>query len=264
MSSDSILMPNEIFKDLQKELPVSTQVALAYSYYYYVSYLYRYCLFAITPENIMTQDKIISFLGYSPENSKIKKLFKKNGTLDKMGYTETTTDFPVFPRFDEDNLIEFTTVSELKDEYIIPVNMRNFKVKRPLRCFHRDNESRDESILNGTFYEFENTHAIRFSLFNEMMKDSALGTMGFYLYAYIKHRIDIFKDGYQASYKVLEQETGVGERTIQKYIAALEGWRYVDGKRVLSGKSYLRVEHKPYLVDAPADEREANIYRIAS
>lgn len=247
-----IFMPNEIFKEFQNELGIGTNIAFAYSYYYYVSYLYRYCKFVADKK--ITQKEIKQKLGYSPVNKKIDYIIKKDGTLDNLGYTQTTTDYPVKWELGEYNEPIFTTINEHKKNYETfrtsdshtIISDRNYKVKCPLRAFYRDNQSFQEKSVDGTFYIFDNTHGIAYDVFNYFMENKDLGVVAFYIYGYLKYKSITCGGKYQASLVQLENELIISVSTIQRYIAKLEQDRYV------------KIDHKEYIHDQP---QEANVYK---
>src|SRR5437763_8036906 len=95
-----IFMPNEIFDDFKSGFDSGVHKAFAYSYYYVVNYLYRYTKYSFGER--FTQPEIMEFLGYSASNKKLNYITKKDGLLDQIGYTKTTTDYPVQWNFDSD------------------------------------------------------------------------------------------------------------------------------------------------------------------
>ena len=65
-----IFMPNEIFGDLQKNIDNASHIAFAYSYIYFVTWLYRYAKYGMVNE-LIDQKFIKRILGY---NENYKKL----------------------------------------------------------------------------------------------------------------------------------------------------------------------------------------------
>lgn len=122
-----IYLDNRIFGELSKHIENSKHLAFAYSYIYYITYLYRYCKH--TASNVqITQEAIKKTLGYSPKNKTVDYIIKKGGLLDTIQYTLTTTDYPLEYGFDENRLLYFNTVSSFKEEFNLS-NSRNYKVK---------------------------------------------------------------------------------------------------------------------------------------
>lgn len=248
-----IFLPNEIFQDLigQDKLQDFTKRAFAYSYYTYISFLYRYCRYVDQNGDYMTQGSIKEFLGYSPISKTVDFIIKKNGILDKMNYTETTTDYPIMWELDEFNDPTFFTLSQMKESLInLPnsiINDRNFKCKLPLTGFHRNG---DHSIYDGTFYNIANTHRVDYSIFERIIKDSDLGVRGFYIYGYLKYNANRFHGRFQASYERIQNELNVAFRTLNKYLKRLEELKFIT------------VDHMPFGKDRIGRDREANVYYV--
>lgn len=231
-----IFLPNEIFEDLLNENRIKSisHRAFAYSYIYLVTWLYRYCKYSETTETI-DQRKLKDILGLHPEGKSVNYLISKNGLLEQLGYLKTTTNYPVSWIFEDgnydndDNLIgvTFETYNDLKDSSFMHENLnmgRNFNIKYPIKAFHRNG---NEEELDGTFYNFESTFLVPFEVFLYCMSNEEVGTMGFYLWSYLKMKSQIFVNGYDASIERLERETGLKNRTVVKYISILKKYRMV-------------------------------------
>lgn len=239
-------IPNEIFTDLKNSLDISTQRAFAYSYNYYINYLYRYCKWIDDEGGIITQERIKEKLGYAPNNKKINFIIKKNGILDNLGYTETTNEYPIRYYYDDDFII-FQTNKDLEAE-LPSSNLRNTKIKKPIRAFHIDSESVKNGILNGTFYSVERTHRVNHSVFEHMMNTKELGTVAFYIYSYIKRLNDVFTDGLQRSYELICKDLGFSEKTVIKYVNELENY------------GYMSIDRGVFDLETEEEDREANKY----
>lgn len=237
-----IYMPNEIFTDLHKNIEKIQHVVFAYAYYYYVCYLYRYCLY----EGV-TQSDIKVKLTYDTQEKRLDYIIKKGGILDKIGYTQTTKDYPLSWSMDEYNQIQFQTISDMnfnsvEAKYII--TDKNAKVKYPIKMFHRTSEDLADLHLNGTLYDISNTHDILFSVFDRCMTNKELGTTPFFIYSYIRHKNDLYGD-YRIGSRNLSLEIGVSEPTLFKYLFLLEKY------------SLLAIDHKQYV----GKGGEANLYK---
>jgi hypothetical protein len=242
-----IYLPNEIFSDLQENIDNSRQVAFAYSYVYYITYLYRYCKYIDDNGLKVTQDRIKEYLGYAPNNKKVNYIIKKDGILDSIGYTMTTTDYPISYYFDDD-IILFNTITDFKDDIKIG-NNRNFKVKIPLRAFHRSTRAVLEDDLTGTFYQVENTHRIYFEAFQRILENPHLGVVAFYIYGYLRHKTDLFSNGYQRSSIKLGSDLKMSDKTVRKYVDSLEMYGFLD------------VDRQIFDQFANPEDYEANIYK---
>lgn len=246
--NEIIYLPNEIFTDLQSKLDTSKHIAFAYSYYYYISYLYRYCKY-LDDHGRQTQQQIKAVLGYAATNKSVDFIIKRGGILDQLGYTETTTDFPLSWSYDSETMeLRFETILVLKqwdDSYSQMFNDRNFRIKKPLKAFNRQQEdSHDERT--GTFYNVHNTHGIHYDIYNGIIQQ--FGCMGFYLYGFLKHKCDIF-GGYQASQYVLCDKLRItSSSTLFKYT------------NLLRDAGYIQIERKQFYPNS--NDRVANVYKI--
>ena len=243
-------MPNEIFIDLQngfteyieqenkknqndgkRLISLSpSHIAFAYSYYFYICYLYRY---AVYKNGIVThtQGRIKSVLGYNPEYRNLDYIIKNNGLLDRIGYTESTKQIPIgysgWDKFESRSVynLEF----EFFDSKISDVSLpKNFKIKRPLKAFYRDEEAKLEDYFSGTFYEVDNTHQISFDAFSRCMENDKLGVCGFYLYGFLVYKnnthshLESYTGGYCCDGDRLSEMTMMDKKMIYDVARQLE------------------------------------------
>lgn len=242
-----IYMPNEIFDDLKAADLPSRHLAFSYCYYYYCCYLYRYCKYVTATNGRVTQKDIKEALGYSANNLTVDYIIKKNGVLDDLGYTESVSNYPLLWSFDENSgELEFYTIDDLKDDpSYSDINSRNYKIKYPVKAFKRN----ENDISNtGTFYNLSNTHGIEYSLFQSIIKNRILGSVGLYLYAYLKYKITAHNGSYQASQFMLQDATGIGTTTLKLMLRRLES------------EGFLLITHKPF--DMYSEDRQGNIYQL--
>lgn len=230
--NETIFMPNEIIDDLRSNIKTSRHVAFAYAYYYYVSYLYRYCKYCEDKKN--TQSDIKEKLGSNKAENRVNYLIKKDGILDSLGYTKTTDDYPVEWYLDEDNVVVFKTINSIREEYgkSKSTQTRNYKVKIPVKCFHRTGESLEDNLLDGTFYDVSHTYKIDYKIFDVMMKHKDdLGVTAFYIYGFLKSES---KSDMQIniSYKDISKKLGISLETLSKYLKSLENFGFIDIDRV--------------------------------
>lgn len=247
----NIFMPNEIFQDLTC-IDKSTHRAFAYAYYYYTCYLYRYALFNQSDDSKITQKDIKQKLGYNPNEKRIDYIIKKGGVLDTIGYTQTTTDYPLMYVWDEGNEEpQFITINEYKSDLKandsdVLINDRNYKIKFPVKAFFRTPEDNQNGNLNGTFYQIQNTHRIPYAVFEELMTCKELECAGFYFYAYLKMKCDAFQGNYKRSLYYIGEELGFSKATTNKYLKALEE------------RSLLATDHKTFTKGGS----DSNTYRV--
>lgn len=226
-----VFLPNEIFSDLQDNITNGTHVAYAYSYLYLTQFLYRNCKYFNT-KTLIDGKVIKQILGYSESNRTMNYITKKSGLLDSIGYTETTKDIPLSWDFKKDDGegLSFYMSSNEKGTLEIP---KMFFLKKPLKAFERTIQRVDkdgqivEEEMQGTFYDVSNTHSVDFDVFMCCMANDEIGTTGFYLYSWLKHKNDIFKGGYDVSYEKLSAETGLPRSTMIQYLNALKSYRLI-------------------------------------
>jgi hypothetical protein len=279
----TLFMPNEIFKDLNKGLNefrsskyssdnkeveyinvkgrlrkkrgksngVSiNHITFAYSYIYLVTWLYRYAKYGKGSTTIK-KEHLKMILGYGAKTQEVDYLIKKNGVLEKIGYLETTGDYPIDYHYSnrytyemyvndlEPGEISFTTFSEFKEKdehgylkdpvtYDILNRGRNYKVKYPVKAFDRLVDEEGNIEMLGTFYEVDNTHLIPFEVFLYCMSNKDIGCTGFYLWSYLKMQNQIFENGYDVSILNLSIETGIPDSTLNKYIGLLKSYKMIN------------------------------------
>ncbi|WJJ55246.1 hypothetical protein QB910_000002 [Dabrowskivirus KKP3916] len=247
-----IYIPNEIFEDLKKIIDKGVNIAFAYSYYYLITYLYRYSKYV---EKRFTQPLLKELLGFSPTNKKIDYIIKKDGVLDTIGYTRTVKDYPVSYHLDDDKIPNFTLLSEWKvshPEYAITQpEERNFRIKYPVKAFYRNEMAEYNDYFNGTFFEARNTHGIEIKTFLDMMDSDTeheLKCIGFYLYGFLCSRIGQYGGDWTAiSKQQLVIDTRLSNWTIDTYI------------RRLQKRGFITVTHQDFF-NNPA--KLANVYEI--
>lgn len=248
-----IYMPNEIFKDLNKALTKPPHIAFAYCYYYMTVYLYRYCKH-INTSPFFSQADIKQFLGYDRNYQGVNYIIKNGGVLDKIGYTLTTTDFPVRWCMDgrsvefetKSTVVEYDYYEDIRQHFM---NSKNYRVKLPIRAFYRDRKALQDYYQNGTFYDVDNTHRINPYVFIRAMQNEDIGVIGFYLYSYLKRNCDMF-EWFDVSLEKLSDETGIKTTSLVKYLTNLEKYSYID------------VIHNPYVFDMPFENRRPSSYKI--
>lgn len=247
-----IFMPNEIFSDLQNNINNPSHVAFAYSYIYFVTWAYRYAKYG-TVNELIDQKFIKKILGYNENYKKLDYLIKQNGILEQMDYIRTEKDYPVAYSYDKIDGLQFQYIDDFKEytEYIKTLNVpKNYKIKFPVKAFYRDKESEGDYYEDGTFFYFDRTHLVPFEAFIFCMTNEDLGCTGFYLYAFLRSKTQIF-DGYDASIEKLIEYTGIPERTLYRYLDALKKHNMI--------QCYF---DKEFIAGLPKEERRANTYYV--
>lgn len=246
-SNYTIYTPNEIFEDLMRSDIKPTHYAFTYTYYFTISYLYRHAAYHyITP----TVEDLKVYLGLNPEYKPVNYIIKKGGVLDKLGYTESTTNYPISHHYDEDDFIEFDYVKnqpdQIKEPYLDRHNNR-YSIRLPLKTLSRHSLTNPDN-LDGTLYQTINTHATDLSVANYMLSISELGCTAFYIYQFLKYKSDksasIGLGGYQIKYEYLSEMLGLSENTINKYTLLLKKYNCIE---IEKGEYFLKTSNRYFL-----------------
>jgi hypothetical protein len=205
----------------------------------------------------ITAPMIKEILGYKSHNKDVDYVIKKNGVLDQIGYTETSPDYPVAWNYTEEDGLSFTMLYDFDTEEreVVRHSGANYKIKVPVKGLHRTEESVEEKILDGTYYEIENTHEIGFDVFAAIVSDKELGCIGFYIYSYLKYRSYFTANGkYANSYHRIGESLKLSSSTIEKYINLLNVKGYIG-----LSKGECIVEE----IDGVAFKRRSNTYCLS-
>ena len=238
-----IQIPNEIFKDLgESNFKSWKHRPFAYSYYYLISYLYRVTIYGNTPEEY-GQDKILRVFLKRPDL--ITYITKRDGLLDKIGYTESESNFPISTTMDDNGILHFHKFKELQNDMgknLLPNLGGRFYVKKPIKAFVRF----DDEDYTGTFYDSQNTHRITIEKFIDIITDEELGHVALYVYAYLVYSCKKFPKGFIISNKNFADAIGYGERSLSKYTLLLESKGYITSTRAVSKD---KMYEKAYFVE---------------
>jgi len=249
-NESKVFMPNEIFEDLQNNIKKGVHIPVAYSYYYLVNWLYRHAKYG---ELQIDNKQIKEILGYNPETKGIDYIFKKNGLLDIMKYTETVKDFPVLWELSDDDGLQFTLLSDMDEYFQSDMKSkisRKYTIKYPVKGFERIYDEEGNVEQWGTFFEVDNTHLIPFEVFMYCMDNEKIGCTGFYLYSFLKMNNQIFNEAYDIPMKTLAEKTGLPYRTMADSLSNLRKYKMVEG-----------VHNQEYFCLAIEDyKRKANSY----
>lgn len=246
---EKIYMPNEIFSDLMDNVKRSNTKATVYSYYYLVSWLYRYAKYG---QETWDVSRIKETLGFSKTSTEINAVIKKGGLVDQLGYTVSSTDYPLAWEY-KDSELDFMMLSDSDvdvKKMILDRTGRNFKVKVPVKGLWRTTESEEEGILDGTFYEIANTHHVPIGVFDMCMRNKRLGCTGFYLYGFMMYRCQWYST-FSCSIENIGKQCGMSKGTTEKYLHELKECKLIKVK-----------ENDCVSVDGKV-RKEANTYMIA-
>ena len=223
---DKIYIPNEIFVDFVgcEEIKSGSHVAFAYSYYWLISWLYRYTKYYNNESIKVTTKDIKRALGYNENDKKVDYLIKKNGVLDQLGYSRLDSDVPLNWIY-RDNELTFELLSEFDEDnrkYIKKQLGRTFTYKLPVKGIWRTPEDEEDNYWNGTFYEIDNTHLVNYSVFDICMSNKELGCKGFYLYGYLKCRCQWYNGKFNKSMDQIAAEVRLNRKTVMRLIHDLK------------------------------------------
>lgn len=224
-----IFIPNDIFERLRNEEKLtkkgkrtSTYVDVAYSYLFYMAWLYRNAKYGVMADSDSDVGRIKEVLGYSTTNKEINLITGKNGVLDGMGLlkAEPFKKAPILYTY-EDDVIEFQYVEDV--DYIEIKNKRKF-IKYPVFAFESEDGEYGCGTLNGGIDggNTANTHHVDFDVFARCMTNKELGTGAFYIYSFLKHKCDVAGGSIEIAYDTIQQQTGMLESSTKK---AIEGLR---------------------------------------
>lgn len=249
-----VQIPNGLYLDLVENIESTQQVAFAYSYLVLSAFLYKYSHYVDYDNKTYIQNKDFKqILGYGANTKSIDCILRKGSILDEIGLTALTNDYPVSSYYLDEkinkvNAIEFTMRQEIKDIENITndiikdiVKNKNYKIKKPLFLFQYKDDI-------GTLYDYDRTHRIELKEFMEIIYNRDLGTIGLYLYAYIKSKCFGWKNNRKdIRLHTIMHESGMCKNTLYDYLDKLKQ------------KQYIEVEHKGWR-NRRIESIEANHY----
>lgn len=221
-----LLMPNNIFDILPQDEELmnakTPHVAIAYTYIYFITWLYRYAKYGVMDLENVTDKRIKYILGLAETNKEINYIIKKNGVLDTLGITKTVSflEAPVEWYFWEDDTShpEWSYFKDRNDG--LKVNVKRKQIKEPV--FAINTREVNDTEYNGTFYDKEYTHQIPFEVFIECMTNPDLGCTAFYIYGYLASRCGTNGGQIQVSVETISKRTGIRHTTRDKALDALK------------------------------------------
>jgi len=95
---------------------------------------------------------------------------------------------------------------------------RRSECKYPVFGFEREY---DDGYVEGTFFDISDTTLIDMNTFLFCMTTDNIGVNGFYVYAYLLDKSNKFNDNFNATYKLISNESGLSEKTIQRVMDVL-------------------------------------------
>ena len=237
-----LLVPNEVIEILKEsELKDARgeHIAVAYSYLYLTTWMYRYAKYSEINLLYTTTKGLKNILGLSPTSVSYNYIIKKNGLLDELGLTRTEsfTEAPVQWEFSHDDkeFIDFTLFNELSDDLQKTMcgghSVKRRQIKYPVLALESITPYDDDFESSGAFFGGgkERTHRISFEAFMKCVTTEDLGVIGFYLYSFIRSRYGNGKN-VQISIKGIVRESGLAETTVVKYLKLLREYELIGAK----------------------------------
>lgn len=231
----SYYMPNEIFEDIlaQEKLKTISLRAFAYSYYYLSNHLYGSLVYTKDLTNY-TNIHFMRAIGVK-SFEQLRFVVKRGGVLDNMGYTISTTDYPVFVHEYDGNgnkVKIYTTASQEAFDNNYPKLPKNSFIKYPVKAFIRNEEYKQiHGDLCGTFYVFDNTHFVSIETFVDIVTNKELGHVGFYIFAFMSMMFNKFPEGFSKSLEWISENLGCSKTTIGRYLIKLNKYGFLESEK---------------------------------
>lgn len=208
--NEFVAMPNEMIEDLNswlanKDVKSVMHLEFAYSYYWYITYLWRY---AKHLEEEVNQGSIKELLGYNPNEKRIDYIIKRNGLLDVKGYTTSTGDFPIGWGIIGNKITfdMFSAMSNDNQSHILQTLNTHRLFKKPLLHINHDD----------SFVFPQKTHMVSKKVFDTCMEDEKLKAAGFFLYG-ILTKLKESSETFTFSNDLLCEMTGWAIRRVIDY-----------------------------------------------
>jgi hypothetical protein len=232
-----LLMPNCIFDILSKDEELmekkAPHIAVAYTFTYFITWLYRYAKYSTMNIDDTDIKGIKRLIGYSTSNKELNYIIKKDGVLDRLGITKTLSfnEAPVqwFINENYKDVVEWNYFKEMNEslkEIGKNINTKRKQIKEPLLATNKRIESDIE--FYGTFFDKEYTHHIPFDVFIECMTNSNLGCTAFYIYGYLSSRCGMNGGHIQVSVETISKKTGIRPTSRNNGLDALKKYGLIE------------------------------------
>lgn len=234
-------MPNEIIKMLVKDEELNKakapHVAVAYTYVFLITWLYRYAKYGVMSFENITKSAILKIMGIAETSKEYDYIIKKGGVLDRLGLTATLsyTEAPISwwtNKEDRHGFPDFTYFHELEDtSKQIILNGQTTKrrqIKEPLLAtgFRNPfNEEGCEEDYNGTFFDEgkQYTHMVGMDAFIKCMTTEDLGINAFYMLSFLRSRYGA-NDDVSISVVTISEESGIKPTTRDTALKMLKAY----------------------------------------
>lgn len=234
-------IPNDIFQILSEDKKLkevkAPHVAYAYTYIYLTAWLYKYGKYSLDFE-VFDASVLKKIIGLSEIEKRYDYIFKKNGVLDRLKITKTVNfkEAAVEYLWEDGFFCGFVTykewlaskdpkdLQELKDFGLV-LNPKHRQIKYPI--FGLDKRIVNEEEIEGTFYEWGNSHAVPMEVFIECMTNEKLGAVAFYIYAYLYSRCGMNNGAVEVSLEKMKFITGLRHTTINTALHNLKAFNLI-------------------------------------
>jgi hypothetical protein len=235
-----LLMPNEVIEMLVKDEELNRakapHVAVAYTYLFLITWLYRYAKYGVMELENTTNKAIFRIMGIAETSKEYYYIIKKGGVLDRLGLTATHsfTKAPMSWYFLEEedyNFIEFELFEEMdveiKQIWTEGASLKRRQVKEPLLATGYRNPFNEEDVeaFNGTFNEYgkEYTHMVGMDAFIKCVTTEDLGINAFYMQSFLRSRYGKNTD-VSISLETISAESGLKSGTRDKALKMLKAY----------------------------------------
>lgn len=259
-----LLMPNEIFgmlvKDVELNQKKAPHVAFAYTYTFLITWLYRYTKYGQLELNNVSKKAIFKIMGIAETSKEYDYIIKKGGVLDRLGITMTHsfTQAPITWFFEEEgkhDFIQFNFFEDLNEEIkrmmVNGATLKRRHIKEPLLATGYRNPLNEEipEVFNGTFFEGgkEYTHMVGMDAFIKCMTTQNLGFNAFYLLSFLRSRYG--KNTYvNISLETISEESGIKPTTRDFILKMLKAYNMIicDPTNFCLGRGEYRTEASTY------------------
>ncbi|EPD54157.1 hypothetical protein HMPREF1210_00142 [Paenisporosarcina sp. HGH0030] len=279
-------IPNDIFEILSQdeELNVAKapHVAYAYAYVFITAWFYKYAKYNL-PFEVTDVSSIKEIIGLSPIEKRYNYIFKKGGVLDRLGITKTVNfkeasyeyvwengDFWGFVKYEE--WLAKRDSRDIDEMKAVGVNLNTKRKQIKYPIFGLDKRIVNEEEIEGTFYEWGNSHAVPMDVFIECMTNDNLGATAFYIYAYLNSRCGMNDGSIEVSLDRMKSVTGIRHTTINTALNNLKAYNLiicypatfvVNKGNIETGASVYQVVEEEYLFNqTPTDFQKRDVIYI--
>ena len=234
-------IPNDIFvilsQDEELNVAKAPHVAYAYTYVFLTAWLYKYAKYSL-PFEVTDLSNLKEIIGLSPIEKRYNFIIKKGGVLDRLGITKTVNfkeasykyvwedgDFWGFVTYEE--WLAKQDSRDIEDMKAVGFifNTKRKQIKYPI--FGLDKRMVNGEEIDGTFYEWGNSHAVPMDVFIECMTNDNLGATAFYIYAYLYSLCGMNDGSIEVSLDRMKFITGIRHTSINTALHYLKAYNLI-------------------------------------